>query len=344
MLLDEILNGLQGAPGMESVLGTGEMTEYDEMKEELADLAAMESAFEEMEACSVLAAIEEVNSIGMVLACREVGLESVQGSDKANIFKSFGVEDDIAMEAAKDVLARKAYAGVAAIKALIATCIKWLKNLLGFTVASKKVFSSLAKKGKAMKKDLEKKRSSKKIDAEKLKREVPQLTESLDTFVKLYDKHFGKIKDGDEASVKKTLSSTVDQLKDATQKFKDDQKEYSDKYDKSNTTEKSGSELYTYMVNFCGALETIKTDRTEDVGKKLKKAIKNLEDYQKSLDRDSKENKDNSDSNENAKQILSAKITYYNVLHGVVKSDLKYIVRIADDGLTMAKGVLAAIY
>ena len=364
MIFNELMTGLNEAVGMESYVDAP-MTELEEMNAEIQEMVALESALDEEFAYNTLAFCDNAEATNALLAMREVALESTQGMDPAKIYEGFGFESAIAMEAAKDVLARKAYAGVAAIKALIATCIKWLKSLFGVTVASKKVFSSLAKKGKEMAKQLGKKMGSKKIDSEKLKREVPAYEDKIREFVENYDKHLGMIKDvrvvwgvsksnsndkgaayikdGENRSSLEDIKKTIEDLKEST-------KDYGDKYDKGDTTEKSGSILVSSLKDACSYLDTTVnsgTRKSEDAGKKIKDAIKKLEDAKKNLDKkkDSRTGKElSSDQQSGIKTILNTQITLYNTVHSAVKADLKMIVKVSDDLLTMSKGVLAAIY
>lgn len=349
MIFNELMTGLNEAVGMESI-SDAPMTELEEMNAEIQEMVALESALDEEFAYNTLAFVENTEATNALLAMREVALESTQGVDPAKIYEGFGIESEIAMEAAKDVLARKAYAGAAAIKALIATCIKWLKSLFGVTVASKKVFSSLAKKGKAMAKELRKKQGSSKVNAEKLKRDVPKYQDKIGEFVANYDKHLAMVKgEGIEDIHYRYKNDDTDRIKSVAsidkqiETLKESTKEYGDKYDKGDTSEETGSGLVSTLISACDYLDkevNSGTRKSEDAGKKIKNAIKKLEDAKKDLDK--KENKEKDKSG--LKEVLNKQITLYNTVHSAVKADLKMIVRVADDLLTMSKGVLAAIY
>lgn len=361
MIFNELMTGLNEAVGMESI-SDAPMTELEEMNAEIQEMVALESALDEEFAYNTLAFVENTEATNALLAMREVALESTQGVDPAKIYEGFGIESEIAMEAAKDVLARKAYAGAAAIKALIATCIKWLKSLFGVTVASKKVFSSLAKKGKAMAKELRKKQGSSKVNAEKLKRDVPKYQDKIKEFVGNYDKHLAMVKGeglkditvivaGFTTAINGQATSgpgresyeNAEAIKQKIDDLKESIKDYGDKYDKGDTSEESGSNLVSTLITACDYLDkevNSGTRKTEDAGKKIKDAIKKLEDAKKDLDK--KENKEKDKSG--LKEVLNKQITLYNTVHSAVKADLKMIVRVADDLLTMSKGVLAAIY
>lgn len=351
MIFNELMTGLNEAVGMESYVDAP-MTELEEMNAEIQEMVALESALDEEFAYNTLAFCDNAEATTSLLAMREVALESTQGMDPAKIYEGFGIESEIAMEAAKDVLARKAYAGVAAIKALIATCIKWLKSLFGVTVASKKVFSSLAKKGKDMAKQLGKKMGSKKIDSDKLKRDVPAYKTKIEEFVGNYDKHLAMVQGNGVLDVQwkyksedtyrnvssESIEKKIDDLKESI-------KDYGDKYDKGDTNELTGTKLVTTLKEACSYLDTqvnSGTRKTEDAGKKIKDAIKKLEDAKKDLDK--KDSKLKDDAKSNLKELLNKQITLYNTVHSAVKTDLKMIVKVADDLLTTSKGVLAAIY
>ena len=356
MIFNELMTGLNEAVGMESYVDAP-MTELEEMNAEIQEMVALESALDEEFAYNTLAFCDNAEATNALLAMREVALESTQGMDPAKIYEGFGFESAIAMEAAKDVLARKAYAGVAAIKALIATCIKWLKSLFGVTVASKKVFSSLAKKGKDMAKQLGKKMGSKKIDSEKLKRDVPAYKTKIEEFVGNYDNHLAMVKTNGltDVLVRYTQAggkvtnvlevSKLDDIKKTTEDLKESIKDYGDKYDKGDTNELTGNQLVTTLREACSYLnDKVNTGnrKTEDAGKKIKDAIKKLEDAKKDIDK--KENKWDDTVKSNVKTAINAQITLYNTVHSAVKADLKMIVKVADDLLTTSKGVLAAIY
>lgn len=343
MIFDELMTGLNEAVGMESV-SDAPMTELEEMNAEIQDMIALESAFEEMEAYTVLEFADNVEATSALLAMREVALESTQGMDPAKIYEGFGIESEIAMEAAKDVLARKAYAGIAAIKALIATCIKWLKSLFGITVASKKVFTSLKKKADDMKKQLNKKAGSSKIDSEKLVRSIPDYQDGLKNWIGLFNNNITNLKNATKDMVGRIergelkdehSEGSIETLNQQTEK-------HATAYKKSETEEVAGSQLITVLT---GALNYLSTEagklKSKDPGKDIKSAIKELENYKKKLD-----NRDSSkdDKLEGKKASVNALITRLNKLNSLFKEDMKGIVRVSDDLLTMSKGVLAAIY
>lgn len=339
MIFNELMTGLNEAVGMESI-SDAPMTELEEMNAEIQDMIALESALDEEFAYNTLAFCDNTEATNALLAMRECGLESTQGMDPAKIYEGFGIESEIAMEAAKDVLARKAYAGVAAIKALIATCIKWLKSLFGVTVASKKVFASLAKKAKESKKQLSKKRGSAKIDSEKLVRELPDYAAGLTANMKVYDDCLAAADlygNGDEV-IKVNAQTYIDDTKDLDERIS----KLNESYNKSETTEASGSALVTTIITKLGELEKLGTDnKSVDAGKKINKAIKALEKYRSELDK--KTSEDDKQLSEKKASINKA-IVHLNKANTGAKTTLKNIVKIADDLLTMSKGVLAAIY
>lgn len=343
MIFDELMTGLNEAVGMESI-SDAPMTELEEMNAEIQDMIALESAFEEMEAYTVLEFADNVEATSALLAMREVALESTQGMDPAKIYEGFGIESEIAMEAAKDVLARKAYAGIAAIKALIATCIKWLKSLFGITVASKKVFTSLKKKADDMKKQLNKKAGSSKIDSEKLVRSIPDYQAGLKNWIGLFNNNITNLSNATRDMVSRIERGTLidKNSEDSIETLNKQTEKHATAYKKSETEEVAGSQLITVLT---GALSYLSSEagklKSKDPGKDIKSAIKELENYKKKLD-----NRDSSkdDKLEGKKASVNALITRLNKLNSLFKEDMKGIVRVSDDLLTMSKGVLAAIY
>lgn len=339
MIFNELITGLNEAIGMESV-SDAPMTELEEMNAEIQDMIALESALDEEFAYNTLAFCDNTEATNALLAMRECGLESTKGMDPAKIYEGFGIESEIAMEAAKDVLARKAYAGVAAIKALIATCIKWLKSLFGVTVASKKVFASLAKKAKESHKQLSKKRSSAKIDSEKLKRELPDYSKGISENMKCFNDCILNADILDKGS--EVISSNAQVYIDETKSLEENITKLNEAYNKSETTEYSGSELVSTLLTKLKDLESLgNQNKSVDAGKKINQSIKALEKYRSELDK--KTSEEDTKLSEKKASINKA-IILLNKSNSGAKTSLKNVVKIADDLLTMSKGVLAAIY
>lgn len=143
MLFEKLLNI---AP-LETGDMENELSLEKQMEEEIAMEAAIDDATFETVAFESVAALDVCENILIAMAEKEC---AVEGADAVAVYESFG------MEAAKDVLARKAYAGLAAIKALISTLIGWFKKLLGLSVNMKKVGKSLAEKAKKIRKEMNK--------------------------------------------------------------------------------------------------------------------------------------------------------------------------------------------
>lgn len=341
MIFNEMIQGLDEKLAMESA-NEKVMTLEEEMNAEIADLVAMESATDELDASNIFAFVDGVEATNAYLAMRDAGLSTSEGRDVAAIYKGFGIESEIAMEAAKDVLARKAYAGKAAIKALIATLIKWLKALFGVTVASKKVFESLAKKAKAMKTQLEKKKSSEKV-TDKLSKEVrTDFTEEINKWVGLYDEHIKNVVTNintDEKGDVSTIELKIKSIKDA---FKTPEGGAAAPVKEK----KEGAELVSHLITSLDTLSGVNNRTTADAGKAIKDAISKLEKVKKSVDAKLENEKDETKKAalSTSKEVLNAKIKLVNEVNSACKKDLKGLVKVADELLTVSKGVLATIY
>lgn len=341
MIFNEMIQGLDEKLAMESA-NEKVMTLEEEMNAEIADLVAMESATDELDASNIFAFVDGVEATNAYLAMRDAGLSTSEGRDVAAIYKGFGIESEIAMEAAKDVLARKAYAGKAAIKALIATLIKWLKALFGVTVASKKVFESLAKKAKAMKTQLEKKKSSEKV-TDKLSKEVRvDFVEEITKWVGLYDEHIKNVvtnittdEKGDISAIELKIKSIKDTFKTPEGGAVAPTKE-----------KKEGAELVSHLITSLDTLSGVNNRTTADAGKAIKDAIAKLEKVKKSVDAKLENEKDETKKAalSTSKEVLNAKIKLVNEVNSACKKDLKGLVKVADELLTVSKGVLATIY
>lgn len=340
MIFNEFINGLDENIAMESMQEVV-MTEEQEMNAEIEAMVAMESALDDMDAANVFAFVDGAEATNAYLAMRDAALPSNEGRDVAGIYKDFGIESEIAMEAAKDVLARKAYATKAAIKALIATLIKWLKSLFGFTVASKKVFESLSKKAKAMKTQLEKKKSSEKV-TEKLSKEVKaDFTAEINKWVGLYDKHIANVTTNIVADA---TSGDVNAITLKLKEMKDDFK-VPEGGEAPNKEKMEGSTLVGHLISSLGTLVEVNKRATVDAGKAIKDTIAKLEKLKKDVDAKVEKAEDDKKAGlESQKALLNAKIKLCNEVNVACKKDLKGLVKVADDLLTVSKGVLAAIY
>lgn len=341
MIFNEMIQGLDEKLAMESA-NEKVMTLEEEMNAEIADLVAMESATDELDASNIFAFVDGVEATNAYLAMRDAGLSTSEGRDVAAIYKGFGIESEIAMEAAKDVLARKAYAGKAAIKALIATLIKWLKALFGVTVASKKVFESLAKKAKAMKTQLEKKKSSEKV-TDKLSKEVRvDFTDEITKWTKHYDSHIKYVTE----HVNMDETGDVDAMNLSIKTIRSAFKTPEGGAVAPTKEKKEGAGLVSHLITSLDTLSGVNNRTTADAGKAIKDAIAKLEEVKKSVDAKIENEKDETKKAalSASKEVLNAKIKLVNEVNSACKKDLKGLVKVADELLTVSKGVLATIY
>ena len=324
-----------------------ELSLEEEMNEEIAMEAALDEAYAQMDFANMVASASRAESLLTTMADREVGLESNIGRDVTAVYKGFGIE--VGMEAVKDVVARKAYSGLASIKALINTCIKWLKSLIGIHTASKKIFAGLKKKATAMKKQLSKVQSK---VSEKLKRELPDYARALTAFSYAYaeavkqEKEWGNTQSASaiEAIIKATASKDVieQDIKDVDSNIsdlKDLSEKSTDYYDKSDTTEYEGSACYNKIFAVVKSIETIGNNlKSDDYVKIIDKNIKTWEKVRKSLDNDK-----NYTQPANLSRYINKEIELLTKASGFLKKCLKSIVSISDDALTMAKGIYATL-
>lgn len=326
-----------GQFGMEG-LGIEAETEVSleqEMNEEIAMEAELDEAYAQMDFANIVASTSQCEAILTAMAEREIGLESNAGRDADVIYGEFG------LEAIKDVAMRKAYSGLASLKALINTCINWLKQLVGIAVASKKIFSGLEKKAKAMGKQLGKVQSK---VGEKLKRDMPDYIKALTSLNAEYKTHYSKGKEAGLDNLKnyeaKDLDPDTNLMKEETKKFSDKVEELKEIYDKADTTEYEGSACFTAIVKSVKAIETTANkNKSVDMAKNFDKEIKALENLRKEIDkRDAKVKAPDALS-----KYINAQITYSTKMHNYAKTSLKLYVRVADDCLTMAKGIYATL-
>lgn len=336
-----------GQFGVESCVGAIDgagMSLEEEMKEEVAIETDLDDSLIAMEAANIIAATSQCESILVAMAEREAGLESAQGKSMDAIYTEFGIES------IKDVAARKAYSGIASLKALINTCIGWLRQLIGISYASKKVFAGLEKKAKAMYKNLTKVQAK---VTEKFKRELPDygeaLTKALGTYaVTLAEKTKGyaTVEDFIKSVSEKLAPNAKDAQFNALTKRKDlleeKNKDLDELYDKGDTTEFEGSAALNKIMTVVKALETsAAANKKVDAVKTYNDEIKALEKFRKELDKGS--NKSLEAVTNVAYSYVSKRITVVNLESKVGKKSLKLVVKIADDLLTMAKGTYAEL-
>lgn len=326
-----------------------ELSLEEEMNEEIAMEASLDEAYAQMDYANMVAGASQAEAILTTMADREVGLESNTGRNATDVYKGFGIE--VGMEAVKDVVARKAYSGLASIKALINTCIKWLKSLLGIQTASKKIFAGLKKKATAMKKQLSKVQSK---VSEKLKREMPDYDKAINELVGSFSVIASKmthIKEGTSnatSTAERFLNTSDEILEKATARFeqrisemKESSEKLSDKdvYDKNDTTEYEGVTCYNKIVATVSLIATKSNEnKSIDIQKIIDGSIKNLEKARKEIDK----NKDVTPSPA-VTRYLNKRIEFYTKLSQFQKKILKELVNASDDALTMAKGIYATL-
>ena len=327
-----------GQFGMEGLgIEPAEVSLEQEMNEEIAMEAELDEAYAQMDFANIVASTSQCEAILTAMAEREIGLESNAGRDADVIYGEFG------LEAIKDVAMRKAYSGLASLKALINTCINWLKQLVGISVASKKIFAGLSKKSKAMNKQLGKVQSK---VSEKLKRDMPDYAKAMTNINKEYTDNLSKgaISDTYEGLLKTApgdvLIKAAERRKENSNKFSDLTESLKEMYDKSDVNEYEGNACYKFITDAVKAIEsTSNTNKAVDMAKGFNKEIKSLEDLRKEIDK--KDAKVTAPDQLN--KYITARITQATKTHNYAKTALKLYVRVADDCLTMAKGIYATL-
>ena len=322
------------------------MSLEEEMNEEIAMEAELDESYAQMDFANIVASTSQCEAILTAMAEREIGLESNEGRDAGEIYKEFG------LEAVKDVVMRKAYSGWASLKALINTCINWLKQLIGLSVSSKKIFQSLAKKSKAMNKQLAKVQSK---VSDKLVRDMPKYSVAIGKILNNMAKY---VSDGENANSNIVIGTygvnmTVDgfdkeikKIKDSLEKYSDYKDEIKDLYDKDDTDEYEGSACYNHIKTSVNGLANLTKfmKSLSDAQKQYDKEVKALEKLRKELEKEENRKKyATHNTADKLTQLLNTKITLATKNFQVVKVCLKEFVRCADDCLTMAKGVYASL-
>ena len=335
------MNDFLKAMGQFGIEGLGlnheEMPLEQEMNEEIAMEAELDEAYDQADFANIVASTSQCEAILTAMAEREIGLESNEGRDAGEIYKEFG------LEAIKDVAMRKAYSGWASLKALINTCIKWLKQLLGIQTASKKIFSGLKKKAKAMNKQLGKVQVK---VSEKLKRDMPDYAESLRKLNEAYTSHLsdGAYSDQKNQTYRElkegTLNTMTERRKELSRQMNDDMDDIKDMYDKTDTTDYEGAECYNHIRSAVRAIEaTSEVNKTTDMARLYDKEIKSLEKLRKEIDKRDVQ----IEAPEALSKFINAQIVYATKTNNYAKTSLKAYVRCADDCLTMAKGIYATL-
>ncbi len=324
-----------------------EISLEEEMAQEIAMEAELDEAYSQMDFAGIVAATSQAEAMLTAMADREAGLESNTGRDATTVYGEFGLE--VGMEAVKDVVARKAYSGLASLKALINTCIKWLKSLLGIHTASKKIFAGLKKKATDMRKQLSKGQVN---VSDKLKRDMPNYTEALKYYIGLYSGNLNSqkmVKDNfnDADAVKSGLlawdenkvNAKIDSVNSAITAYDKIKEELKEKYDKTDTTEYEGASCYSFISDVLKAIENNANKyKSDDFQKIIDGNIKSLEKVRTAIDKDK-----NAKPAPNLGRYFNKRIEKYTKLSGVMKVALKSYVNVADDALTMAKGIYATL-
>lgn len=127
----------------------------DEMMEEIGFESDIDNAVFDAEAAAITAAASIAENVYVAMAEKECSME---GANPLEVYKDFGIESNlvevVGTEAIRDVVARRAYSGLAQVKSLINTIISWLKRILGLSTNTKKIFKSLANKAKKIRKEV----------------------------------------------------------------------------------------------------------------------------------------------------------------------------------------------
>lgn len=333
MKLDQLL-GIS----TESYNAEPELSLLDQLNQEIATESAADDAIFGAYEADALACLDVIENVSIAMAEKECANEGV---DAVAMYNDFGLE--LSTEAAKDVLARKAYAAWAAIKALIKTLIGWFKKLLGFATNAKKVFKKLSEKAKTIKKEMRKVLPN--LGKKEVEFEVRDYSE--DTIGKLTTKGLDAVKVSvNEISDKATkgLDELVD-LSSANTTFLDTEK---DELKKSMETwketlvEDKNAGLHSKIS---AGLDTYEKNKDQaDIQASIDKGIKALEKLYKELDK--KEDVDKT-KNPNARsiadhqRILTSNITAMNINSTKLTHYTRSYVTIADYLFTDAKKLIA---
>ena len=157
---------------------TSKSKEYAEwsveaMQEEINAIAEMHNNMDDMETAEVFyKACEAEMNLKLMAAMEAEGVE-----DASKIFAKYNLTDSFSQEAAKDVLAREAYRGIAKIKTLIAAIIKFVQEFITFGGTISKAYAKLKKLAKSIRDGLKKKAGSKKVQEDKFTKEIYNLTD-----------------------------------------------------------------------------------------------------------------------------------------------------------------------
>jgi hypothetical protein len=343
--------------GNESAGYEGPKSLLDEMMEEIGFESDIDNTIYEADAAAVTSAASIVENVYAVMAEREAGIE---GANPLEAYKGFGLEgalvNYVGQEAITDVVARRAYSGIAQLKSLINTLIAWVSKILGLSANTKKIFKSLAEKAKKVRKDLSKARANfaakayKNGEDKEFTREIPDyLGESdpdgtkygIKTVIKIYE----DVKSGLEVLMKdsnftngslvinvnrstKGIYSSVDNKEQVSEKIKT--------WKEDSKNEESNDTLFSKITGGLDAVVAAKTDKI-DIQKQADKVKKHLEKLRKDMESANKtQNKDISKDHETINEWIkwtTLDATYMNIF-------AKFYVRVADELFTDAKWLI----
>ncbi|MGL5314514.1 MAG: hypothetical protein ACRC92_14790 [Peptostreptococcaceae bacterium] len=321
------------------------MGESQTHEEELAAYATLESAAG-AELVIVTSALADISRLSAT--------ESEEAAEE--IMRGYGLTDEFAMEAAKDVLARGAYAGAAKIKAAIAAVLKWIQSIITFSANTRKAYAKVEKMAKNQIKALKGKAGSKKITEDKFSKELVDFATLTYKGTKS-----GKPSTGTATGDLKTLGDTIvnldilkaigitNSLTDTdfgsklSEAYSDFEEEIKDAFDRGNKTEYEKSALLAKVIERCRTVENeAKANKADKTIKELEKAKK---DAQK-LTSDSKmkafnKTSPNKDGLEAYVTFASNLVTLVTTVSKAVKRSHKETISAMDTILTEAKAVEA---
>ena len=364
----EIMNSI----GAESMGYEAPINEIDEMNAEIALESELDKNFAEMDAMNTVATISEIEAVSIALSERELALESTDRTAE-EVYRDFGLESVVALEAIKDVVARKYYGGVSNIKALINKCISWLKNLLGMGTSVKKVMTGLKKKADNQLKALRKLAGKK---TEKLKRTMPKdkisfshgdfemwtskdgqskisgasmsSGDQLLADLKVFASSDGQGRDKSYAERVEWMNTQISAIKKLIEDQKDVYKDW-----KENDEEYEEGSAYSHIIDLLQSLKTVSdSNKANKVDTNIRKMIDALEKIRGKVNDEvtkdiaaAKKKNSNADTSDipNLTTYFTKFITYLNLQSTLVKDKLKTYVRMADDILTHGKGIEAAL-
>ena len=340
--------------GNESAGYEGPKSLLDEMMEEIGFESDIDNAIYEADAAAVTSAASIVENVYAVMAEREAGIE---GANPLEAYKGFGLEgalvNTIGQEAITDVVARRAYSGIAQLKSLINTLIAWVAKILGLSTNTKKIFKSLSEKAKKIRKELSKSRAN--FAAKALKAgEDKELTREIPNYIGdsqgELDKEFGINTVLAYYKRVKPIDSLADQIKydntglvinitppndDTLIDKKDGYAEKIKTWKEDTKNEESGNTIFDKVSTALDKIVKAK-DSNIDIVKACEKLKKRLEKVRQDME---KANTGNSDLSKEHDKI-NLWIKYMNTVVAYINMFAKFYVRIADELFTDAKWLI----